>query len=203
MIDFYNWPTPNGQRAHIMHEETDLKYGLHPVKLSEGDQYSAEFLAINPNGKIPAMVDRDGPDGSVTIFESGAMLLYLAEKSGQFLPSETHRRWQAISWMMFHAAGVGPNFGHAGYYRNRAPEPVPAAAERFSEEVGRLFTVIEGRLAEEEYLAGTYSIADIAGFPWLRMYERMGIAIDQFPNVARWLQTIARRPAVQRVLRDS
>jgi GST-like protein len=203
MIDFYNWPTPNGQRAQIMLEETGLEYELHLVKLSEGEQYSAKFLAVNPNGKIPALVDREGPDGPVTIFESGAMLLYLAEKSGQFLPSEPRRRWEAISWLMFQAAGVGPNFGHAGYYRNRAPEPVPAAAKRFSKEVERLFAVIDGRLAEKEYLAGTYSIADIAGFPWLRMYERMGIVIDHFPNVVRWMATIAKRPAVQRVLKDS
>ena len=186
-----------------MLEETGLKYELHLVKLSDGEQFSAEFLAVNPNGKIPAMIDREGPGGAVTIFESGAMLLYLAEKSSQFLSSDPHRRWQAISWMMFQTAGVGPNFGHAGYYRNRAPEPVPAVAERFSKEVNRLFTVLEGQLAGEEYLAGTYSIADIAGFPWLRMYERMGIAIDQFPNVARWLESIAKRPAVQRVLKDS
>jgi len=203
MIDFFNWPTPNGQRAQIMLEETGLEYELHLVKLSEGEQFSAEFLAVNPNGKIPAMVDREGSDGPVTIFESGAMLLYLAEKSGQFLPPEPRRRWEAISWLMFQAAGVGPNFGHAGYYRNRAPEPVPAATERFSKEVERLFTVIDGRLAAEEYLAGSYSIADIAGFPWLRMYERMGIAIERFSNVAHWLETIAKRPAVQRVLKDS
>ena len=201
MIDLYSWSTPNGQKAQIMIEETGLEYSLHPVNLGEGEQHAPEYLAVNPNAKIPAIIDHDGPGGeALPIFESGAILLYLAEKSGLFLPTEPQPRWQAISWLMFQMGGVGPMLGQAGYFRNLAPEPVPAAIERFTREAGRLFGVIDLRLAEAEFLAGEYSIADIACFPWMRVHQRLGIDVEDYPNVAGWLQTINARPAVKRGL---
>jgi len=201
MIDLYSWSTPNGQKAQIMIEETGLEYSLHPVNLGEGEQHAPEYLAVNPNAKIPAIIDHDGPGGeALPIFESGAILLYLAEKSGLFLPTEPQPRWRAISWLMFQMGGVGPMLGQAGYFRNLAPEPVPAAIERFTREAGRLFGVIDLRLADAEFLAGEYSIADIACFPWMRVHQRLGIDVEDYPNVAGWLQTINARPAVRRGL---
>jgi GST-like protein len=201
MIDLYSWSTPNGHKAQIMLEETGLDYDLHPVDIGEGEQHAPEYLGINPNGKIPAIIDHDGPGGeALPIFESGAILLYLAEKSGSFLPADPRSRWQAISWLMFQMGGVGPFFGQAGYFRNRAPEPVPAAIERFTRETERLYGVVNHRLAEAEFLAGEYSIADIACFPWMRVHQRLGIDVEDYPNVTRWLQAINARPAVKRGL---
>ena len=201
MIDVYTWSTPNGHKAQIMLEETGLDYDLRPVNLGECEQHAPEYLAVNPNGKIPAIIDHDGPGGkAVPIFESGAILLYLAEKSGSFLPTEPQPRWQAISWLMFQIGGVGPSFGQAGYFRNRAPEPVPAAVERYTREAERLYGVVDHRLAEAEFLAGGYSIADIACFPWMRVHQRLGIDVEDYPNVERWLETINARPAVKRGL---
>jgi GST-like protein len=199
MIDLYTWSTPNGHKVQIMLEETGLEYRLHAVNLQEGEQFEPDFLAISPSGKIPAIIDHDGPGGeTLPIFESGAILLYLAEKSGSFLPSDPQPRWQAISWLMFQMGGVGPMLGQAGYFLNKAPEPVPAAIERFTLEAERLFGVVDRRLAEAEFLAGEYSIADIACFPWMSVYERVEVDISDFPNVARWLEMITARPAVQR-----
>jgi len=201
MIDLYTWSTPNGHKAQIMLEETGLEYTLHPVNLSEGEQHASEYLAINPNGKIPAIIDHDGPGGeSLPIFESGAILLYLAEKSGRFLTADPQPRWQVISWLMFQMGGVGPFLGQAGYFRNLAPEPIPAAIERFTREAERLFGVVDRRLGEAEFLAGEYSIADIACFPWMRVHQRLGIDVEDYPNVKRWLRTIDARPAVKRGL---
>ncbi len=199
MIDLYTWSTPNGHKVQIMLEETGLEYRLHAVNLQEGEQFEPDFLAISPSGKIPAIIDHDGPGGeALPIFESGAILLYLAEKSGSFLPTEPQPRWQAISWLMFQMGGVGPMLGQAGYFLNKAPEPVLAAIERFTHEAERLFGVVDRRLAEAEFLAGEYSIADIACFPWMSVYERVEVDISDFPNVARWLEMITARPAVQR-----
>jgi GST-like protein len=201
MIDFYTWWTPNGYEIRIMLEESGLAYELHPVNLGTGEQKKPEYLAINPNGKIPAIIDRDGPGGrELRVFESGAILLYLAEKSGKLLPEDPGGRWKVIPWLMFQASAVGPYLGQAGYFRNRAPEKVPLAIEKFSAEAVRIFGVLEGQLGESEFLAGEYSIADIACFPWIRMRERFGIEIGNYPNVKRWLQVISARPAVQRGL---
>jgi len=189
MIDLYSWSTPNGHKAQIMLEETGFEYLLHPVNFGEGEQHRS------------AIVDHDGPGGeALPIFESGAILLYLAEKSGSFLPTEPHPRWQAISWLMFQMGGIGPILGQAGYFRNLAPEPVPVAIERYTREAERLFGVVDHRLAEAEFLAGTYSIADIACFPWMRVHQRLGVDVEDYPNVAGWLQTINARPAVKRGL---
>ncbi len=201
MIDLYTWSTPNGHKAQIMLEETGLEYRLHPVNLQEGEQHAPEYLAISPGGKIPAIIDHDGPGGEeLPIFESGAILLYLAEKSGRFLPADPRGRWQALEWLMFQMGGVGPMLGQAGYFRNRAPEAIPSVIERFTSEAGHLYGVVDRRLADREFLAGDYSIADIACFPWLRVFERLGIDIGDFPAVSRWLGAIAARPAVQRGL---
>jgi len=201
MIDLYTWSTPNGYKAQIMLEETGLDYRLHPVNLQEGEQHEHEYLAVNPNAKIPAIIDSDGPGNEpISLFESGAILLYLAEKSGRFLPADPRGRWQAIEWLMFQMGGVGPMLGQAGYFRNRAPEAIPSVIERFTSEAGRLYGVVDRRLADCGFLAGEYSIADIACFPWLRVYERVGVEITDHPNVARWLETITARPAVQRGL---
>jgi GST-like protein len=201
MIDFYTSSSPNGLKVQIMLEETGLEYELHRVNLSEGDQKTPEYLKINPNGKIPAIVDRDGLGGDeVTVFESGAILLYLAEKTGEFLPVEANGRWQVISWLMFQMAGIGPSLAQAGYFLNRAPEPVPHAVERFVSEAERLFGVVDRRLSEAEFIAGDYSIADIASFPWLRIHQRFGLDVTDYPSVERWLEVISARPAVQRGL---
>ena len=198
MIDLYTWSSPNGLKIRIMLEETGLDYELYPVNLGEGEQKKPDYLAINPNGKIPAIVDRDGPGGDeVTIFESGAILLYLAEKSGMFLPEEPNEKWQVISWLMFQMAGIGPSLAQTGYFLNRAPEPVPHAVERYVSEAERLFGIVDRHLSQAEYLAGDYSIADIACFPWLRIHQRFSIDIADYPNVARWLETVSARPAVQ------
>jgi GST-like protein len=199
VIDLYSWSTPNGHKVHIMLEETGLDYRLHPVDLGQGEQHRPDFLAISPNGKIPAIVDDDGPGGEpLSIFESGAILLYLAEKSGRFLTADPAGRWQSISWLMFQMGGVGPILGQTGYFIHRAPEPVPAAVERFTLEAERLYGVVENRLNEADYLGGEYSIADMACYPWLRNYGRFGLEIGEFPAVARWLEVIGARPAVQR-----
>ena len=201
MIDLYTWSSPNGSKVQIMLEETGLDFELHPVNLGEGEQNKSDYLAINPNGKIPAIVDRDGPGGDeVTVFESGAILLYLAEKSGKYLPEDPAVRWRVTSWLMFQMAGIGPSLAQAGYFLNRAPEPVPHAVERSINEAERLYGVVDRRLAEVEFLAGDYSIADIASYPWIRNHQRFGLDIADYPNVGRWLETIGARPAVQRGL---
>jgi GST-like protein len=201
VIDLYSWSTPNGYKVQIMLEETGLDYRMHPVDLGRGEQHTHEFLAVNPNSKIPAILDMNGPGGArLTIFESGAILLYLAEKSGRFLPEDPAGRWRTISWLMFQMGGIGPTFGQAGYFIHRALEPVPAVVERFSREIVRLYQVVERRLAESPYLGGDYSIADMASFPWLRNHARYGVEISDFPNIARWLEIIGARPAVERAL---
>jgi GST-like protein len=198
MIDLYTWTTPNGRKASIMLEEVGLPYRVHTIDISKGDQFKPEYVAINPNSKIPAIVDQDMPGGPLPIFESGAILIHLAEKTGQFLSSDPRARIVTIAWLMFQMGGVGPMFGQAHHFRRFAPEPVPYAIDRYTKETARLYGVLERRLGEAEYLAGDYSIADMATYPWVARYEWQGVDIEDFPNVKRWFDAIASRPAVQR-----
>ncbi len=206
MIDLYTWPTPNGHKVHIMLEETGLPYNVIPININEGDQFRPEFLKISPNNKMPAMVDNDGPGGKpYSLFESGAILLYLAEKTGKFLPKETRARYLVMQWLMFQMGGLGPMLGQAHHFRQYAPKKIKYAIDRYTNEAGRLYNVLDRRLGESEYLAGDYSIADMAAFPWIRPYERQGQKLEDFPNLKRWFQAIDARPAVQRgleVLKD-
>jgi len=201
MIDLYTWPTPNGHKVHIMLEETGLAYNVIPVNISAGDQFDPAFLEISPNNKMPAMVDKDGPGGRpYALFESGAILLYLAEKTGKLLPDETRQRYTVIQWLMFQMGSIGPMLGQAHHFRAYAPEPIPYAIDRYTNEANRLYNVLDVRLRGHEYLADEYSIADIAVFPWLRSHERQGVNMDDYPQVKRWFDAIAERPAVKRGL---
>jgi GST-like protein len=201
MIDLYVWPTPNGYKISILLEETGLPYTVIPIDIGKGDQFKPEFLRISPNNKMPAIVDHEGPTGApYSLFESGAILLYLAEKTGQFLPTERGARYQAMQWLMFQMGGIGPMLGQAHHFRQYAPEPIPYAIARYTNEAARLYGVMDRRLAEAEYLAGEYSIADIATYPWIRGYERQGQDLNTFPQVKRWFEAISQRPAVQRGL---
>ena len=197
MIDLYTAATPNGQKIHIMLEETGLPYRLAWVDIGRGDQFEAEFLAISPNNKIPAIVDHDGPDGKpISVFESGAILVYLSEKTGQFLPTEPRARVEAMQWLFWQMGGFGPMLGQSHHFNAYAPERIEYAMDRYTNEAGRLYGVLDRRLADREYVAGDYSIADMAIFPWCRLYERQGQDINEFPNVVRWFDVIAARPAV-------
>ena len=201
MIDLHTWPTPNGFKVSIMLEETGLPYTVIPVDISKGDQFKPEFLKISPNNKMPAIVDHDGPDGGpYALFESGAVLMYLAEKTGRFMPSAVAARYRVIQWLMFQMGGIGPMLGQAHHFRQYAPEPLPYAIDRYTNETGRLYGVMDRRLGDSEYLAGDYSIADIACFPWIRSYERQGQKLEDFANVKRWFEAIGDRPAVQKGL---
>lgn len=202
MIDLYTAGTPNGHKASIMLEELGLPYSVVHVDITKGDQFRPEFLALNPNNKIPVIVDHEGPGGGpYTVFESGAILIYLAEKTGRLLPTEPRRRYDTLQWLMFQKGGVGPMLGQNHHFRNYAPEVIPYAVERYTNEAHRLYGVLDGRLAKVEYLAGDYSIADIATFPWIRPHKRQGVALEDFANVKRWFDAIAQRPAVQRGLK--
>ena len=200
MIDLYTWPTPNGHKIHIMLEETGLDYEVIPVDIGQGDQFDPEFLRISPNNKMPAIVDRDGPGGEpYPMFESGAILMYLAEKTGRFMPQETAARYRVVQWLMFQMGHIGPMLGQAHHFRAYAPEQIPYAVERYTNEANRLYDVLDKRLGESAWLAGDdYSIADIAVFPWLRSHERQGVDLAGYPNVKRWFDEIAARPAVMR-----
>jgi len=202
MIDLYTWSTPNGRKVSIMLEEAGLAYRVHKIDISKGDQFKPEFVAINPNSKIPAIVDSDGPGGKpLTLFESGAILIYLAEKTGKLLSSEPRARIQALEWLMFQMGGVGPMFGQAHHFLRQAPEQIPYAMERYTKEVRRLYGVMDKRLGAAAYLAGDYSIADVATYPWVSRYEWHRVALAEFPNVQRWFKAIAARPAVERGMR--
>lgn len=202
MYGLYNWPTSNGRKINIMVEELGVGYRIHPIAIGKGDQFSAAFTALNPNQKIPAMVDQEGPGGKpYTLFESGAILMYMGEKHGQFFPQDLALRYETIQWLMFQMGGIGPNFGQAHHFRRAAKEKVPYAIERYTKETRRLWGVMDGRLADNEWLAaGQYTIADIAVFPWTMRYEWQGVALDEFPNVKRWYQAIEARPGVQKGL---
>ena len=199
MLEVWSWPTPNGHKVHIALAELGLPYKLVPVNIGKGEQFRPEFLAITPNHRIPAIVDPDGPGGKpLTLFESGAILIYLAEKTGKLIPADPAARYTCLQWLMFQMGGVGPMFGQHGHFHHYAPEKVPYAMNRYANEVRRLYGVLEKRLAEAPYLAGEeYSIADIATWPWLRFPERRAIDMADFPAVKRWFDTIAARPAVQ------
>jgi GSH-dependent disulfide-bond oxidoreductase len=201
MIDLYSWPTPNGHKVHIMLEECALPYRVHPIDIGAGDQFSSEFLAISPNNKIPALVDSEGPDGRpISLFESGAILIYLASKTGRLLPENVRDRYVVLQWLMFQVGHIGPMLGQTHHFRQYAPQRIEYAVDRYTREAVRLYGVIDGRLAEAPYFAGVYSIADIAIYPWTRSHENQGVDLTQFPNVQRWQQAISARPAVQRGL---
>ena len=201
MIDVYTWPTPNGHKIHIMLEETGLPYRVHPVNIRAGAQFTPEFLRISPNNKIPAIVDSDGPDGKpFSLMESGAILVYLASKTGRFMPKSDRGRFEMLEWLMFQMASVGPMMGQANHFRsNAAPERVEYAITRYSNEVKRLHGVMERRLERSAWLGGSeYTIADIAVWPWLRSSERAGINWAEFPRLKAWFDKIAERPAVKK-----
>jgi GST-like protein len=200
MIEVYSWATPNGHKVHILLEELGLPYRVHAVDIGAGEQFAAEFLRISPNNKIPAIVDPQGPDGEpMSLFESGAILLYLAGKTGRFLPEDTRSKYQALQWLMFQVGGVGPMLGQAHHFRIYAPEKLPYAVDRYTNEARRLYGVMDRQLARTKYIAGReYGIADIAIFPWLRSWKNQGIEWDDYPHLKGWFDEIAARPAVQR-----
>ncbi|MHA1536100.1 MAG: glutathione S-transferase N-terminal domain-containing protein [Alphaproteobacteria bacterium] len=201
MIELYTWPTPNGHKVHIMLEECGLDYNVHAIDIGAGEQFEPDFLKISPNNKMPAMVDTDGPGGKpYPVFESGAMLMYLAEKTGKFMPSDIERRYTVIQWLMFQMGGVGPMLGQAHHFRQYAPRKIKYAVDRYTNEARRLYNVVERRLGEVEFIAGEYSIADMAIYPWMRLHERQGVDIKTIPNLGRWLEAISERPAVRRGL---
>lgn len=199
MIDLYYWPTPNGHKIPIMLEETGTPYRVKPVNMLRGEQFRPAFLRISPNNKIPAIVDRDGPGGKpFAIFESGAILQYLAEKTGQFMPRELRGRYTVLQWLTFQVASVGPMFGQCGHFLGYAPRKIPYAIERYRNETLRLYGVMNKRLRREKYLAGDYSIADMATWPWVKVRWLHRIELAEFPHVLKWYERIAERPAVQR-----
>lgn len=199
MIDLYTWTTPNGRKVSIMLEEVGLPYTVHPVNLSKDEQFKPEFLAISPNNKIPAITDRDGPGNKpYTLFESGAILMYLAEKTGKFMPKDVGPRYEVMQWLMFQMGGVGPMIGQAHQFLRNSPENETYGRERFKKEVARLYRVMNKRLGESEFFAGDYSIADIAVYPWVGRYEMHRTKLEDFPNVKRWYDAVGARPAVKR-----
>jgi len=206
MIDVYSWPTPNGHKVHIMLEECGQRLGrdwqVHPINIGAGDQFQPDFLKISPNNKIPAIVDPNGPDGKpISLFESGAILLYLASKFGKFLPKTDSQKYEVLQWLMFQMGGVGPMLGQAHHFRLYAPEKIEYAINRYTNEAKRLYGVMDKRLATSPYLGGrSYSVADIAVFPWLRSWQNQGIDWADYPHLKEWFDKIAERPAVQRAV---
>ena len=199
MIDLYTWKTSNGRKATIMLEECGLDYELHPIDIGAGDQFTAEYLAVNPNGKIPAIVDSDGPGGApYTVIESGAILMYLAEKTGLFMPREMAARYEVVQWLMFQMGNVGPIFGQVHHFLRAAKEKVPYAIERYGTECQRLYGVLDGRLEGCGYLAGDVSIADFATLPWVYRHTWQELDLADFPNVERWYEALMARPALAR-----
>ncbi len=198
MIQLYTWGTPNGKKVSIMLEEIGMPYQVHPINIGQGDQFKAEYLAINPNNKIPSIIDTDGPGGKpFTLFESGAILMYLAEKSGQLWPADLRQRYTVIQWLMFQMGGVGPMFGQANYFY-RLEEKIPFAIERYHKEALRLYGVMEKALSHRNFLAGEYSIADVATYPWVWRHEMHHVKLEEFPHVKHWYDMISERPAVKR-----
>jgi len=200
MIDVFSWPTPNGHKVHIMLEECGLPYRAIPVNIGAGDQFKPEFLRISPNNKIPAITDPDGPGGKpISMFESGAILVYLAAKTGKFMPETDRGKYDVLQWLMFQMGSVGPMLGQNHHFRLYAPEKLEYAINRYTNEARRMYGVIDRRLAQSHYLAADdYTIADIATFPWLRNWERQGIVLSEYPHLEKWFNKIAERPAVQR-----
>jgi GSH-dependent disulfide-bond oxidoreductase len=199
VIDLYTWSTPNGRKVSIMLEETGLPYMAHSINIGKGEQFTPEFVAICPNSKIPAIVDHDGPGGNpYALFESGAILLYLAWKTGKLFPRDTGDQFQVLQWLMFQMGGVGPMFGQTHHFLRAAPEPVPYAIERYSKETRRLYAVLDRHLAEHEFLGAQYSVADIATYPWIARHDWHKVELAEFPAVERWYRQLGTRPAVQR-----
>ncbi|GLS03854.1 thiol:disulfide oxidoreductase [Chitiniphilus shinanonensis] len=200
MIDLYYWTTPNGHKITLFLEETGLDYRIHPVNIGKGEQFQPEFLKISPNNRIPAIVDQAPADGGapIPIFESGAILLYLAEKSGQLIPSDPRGRNEVLQWLFWQVGGLGPMAGQNHHFSQYAPEKLPYAIERYVKETSRLYAVMDKRLADREFLAGDYSIADIASYPWVVPYQNQGQRLEDYPNLKRWFDAIAARPATQR-----
>lgn len=196
----FSWPTPNGHKVHILLEELDMPYSVNAIDIGAGEQFDPDFLALSPNNKIPAILDPNGPDGEpFALFESGAILLYLASKTGRFLGDSDAERFTVLQWLMFQMGGLGPMLGQTHHFRNYAPEKIEYAINRYTNETKRLYNVLDKRLGESAYLGGEeYTIADMAAWPWIRSYENQGIALEEFPNVKRWFEVIAARPAVQR-----
>lgn len=201
MIDLHYWPTPNGHKITIFLEETGLAYKVFPVNIGKGEQFKPEFLKIGPNNRMPAIVDHQPEDAGapVSVFESGAILLYLAEKTGKFISSDLRARVRTLEWLFWQMGGLGPMSGQAGHFAIYAPEKIPYGIERYTKEVNRLYGVMNRRLADRPYLAGEYSIADIASYPWVVPYERYSQNLDEFPHLKRWFEAIKARPAVARV----
>jgi len=205
MIELHSWSTPNGQKVSIALEELGLAYEVHPIDIGRGEQFNPEFLAISPNNRIPAIVDRAPNDGGapITLFESGAILLYLAEKTGKLIGSDVRARAETMQWLMWQVGGVGPMFGQANHFVIFAPERIPYASERYLREAKRLLGVLDGRLADREYVAGEYSIADIAIYPWICSgVRRLELPLDEHPHARQWVERIAARAAVQKALAD-
>ena len=204
VIDVYSWATPNGHKVHIMLEECGYRLGkdwlVHPIDIGAGDQFEPDFLKISPNNKIPAIVDPNGPDGkSISIFESGAILLYLAAKTGKFLPKSTRAKYDVLQWLMFQMGGLGPMLGQNHHFRLYAPEKIEYAINRYTNEAKRLYGVLDQQLSKHPYIAGkAYSIADIAIFPWTRNWKNQGIEINEFPHFKKWFEKVSARPAVRR-----
>lgn len=202
MIDLYTWTTPNGHKVHIMLEEIGAEYTAHPINIGKGDQFADDFLKISPNNKIPAIVDQDGPNGKpYALFESGAILMYLADKADRLLPKDPVKRYDAIQWLMFQMGSIGPMLGQAHHFNKYAPEKIDYAVKRYENEANRLYGVMDRRLGATEFLAGNdYSIADIATWPWLRSAETQGVNINDYPNVRRWFELIGERENVKKGL---
>jgi GST-like protein len=200
MIELHYWTTPNGHKITIFLEETGLEYKIVPVNIGKGDQFKKDFLAISPNNRIPAMIDHAPADGAkpLPVFESGAMLLYLADKTGRFIPKDLRGRTQVLEWLFWQMANLGPNSGQNNHFSNYAVEKIPYAMDRYRNEVNRLYGVLDRRLADREYVAGDYSIADMASYPWIVPWERQGQKLDDFPHIKRWFEAIQARPAVVR-----
>jgi GSH-dependent disulfide-bond oxidoreductase len=201
-IDLYYWPTPNGKKVTIFLEEVGLPYNLAPIDITAGDQFDEEFLRISPNNKMPAIVDPEGPDGEpISVFESGAILIYLAEKTGEFLPSSPREKYQVLQWLMFQVSSVGPMLGQAHHFRGYAPDEIPYAIDRYTNESSRLYGVMNRRLSEVEYFVGDeYSIVDMAIYPWVASHERQGQKLEDFLNLSRWYESVEARPAVRRAM---
>ena len=199
MIDLYTWLTSNGRKATIMLEEVELPYNVHPINISKGEQFAPEFVAINPNAKIPAMIDQNAEGGPFTVFESGAMLMYLGDKTGRLFPTAPRRRYEVTQWLMFQMGGIGPIFGQLHHFCDKK-DAEPYAYGRYQTETRRLYGVLDARLADHEYLVDDYSNADIATFPWVFRHVRHDIGFDDFPDLKRWFDAVHARPAVQRGL---
>jgi GST-like protein len=200
MIELYYWPTPNGHKITIFCEEAGIPYAIKPVNIQVGDQFKPDFLKISPNNRMPAIVDTEPTDkgAPMSVFESGAILIYLAEKTGKFLPKDLRGRFKALEWLEWQVGGLGPMAGQSNHFSSYAPEKLPYAIERYMKEVSRLYAVMDRQLKDNEYLAGDYSIADMASYPWATIWERQGQKIDEFANLKRWLDTMANRPGVKR-----